>query len=248
GFAYDWSREINTTDPHYYRWTQWIFLKLYNAWYNPATRKAEPVETYKGDDVDSVRLAYVSEALVNWCPALGTVLANEEVIDGKSEVGGHPVERRPMRQWMLRITTYAQRLLEDLEELDWPEPIKKQQRDWIGKSEGARVHFAVTGAPGQTLEVFTTRPDTLFGATYMVLAPEHPLVERIVTPERRAALEAYVMAAKRRSERARMAEVKEKTGVETGARAMNPCTQREIPIWVADYVLATYGTGAIMAV
>ena len=225
GFSYDWSREIDTTDPGYVKWTQWIFQQLYKR-----------------------GLAYQAEVPVNWCPALGTVLANEEVIDGRSEIGGHPVERRPMRQWMLKITAYAERLLEDLEELDWPEPIKKQQRDWIGKSEGARVRFAVTGVPGQTLEVFTTRPDTLFGATYMVLAPEHPLVERIVTPERRAAVEAYVTAAKRRSERARMAEVREKTGVETGARAMNPCTQREIPIWVADYVLATYGSGAIMAV
>jgi leucyl-tRNA synthetase len=225
GFSYDWSREIDTTEPGYVKWTQWIFQQLYK----------------KG-------LAYQAEVPVNWCPALGTVLANEEVIDGRSEIGGHPVERRPMRQWMLRITAYADRLLDDLEELDWPEPIKKQQRDWIGRSEGARIRFAVAGFEGQTIEVFTTRPDTLFGASYMVLAPEHPLVEKIVAPERRPAVLAYVGAAKRRSERTRMAEAKEKTGVDTGARAINPATQREIPIWVADYVLIGYGTGAIMAV
>jgi len=225
GFSYDWGREIDTTDPGYVKWTQWIFQQLYRR-----------------------GLAYQAEVPVNWCPALGTVLANEEVIDGKSEIGGHPVERRPMRQWMLKITAYAERLLEDLEELDWPEPIKKQQRDWIGKSEGARVRFPVISAAGQAVEVFTTRPDTLFGATYMVLAPEHPLVEQIVRSQRRTAVAGYVTAAKRKSERARLAEAKQKTGVDTGARALNPCTQREIPIWVADYVLASYGTGAIMAV
>ena len=180
GFAYDWSREINTTDPGYYRWTQWIFLKLYNSWFNPARGKAEPVETYTGPDVDSVRLAYVSEALVNWCPVLGTVLANEEVVDGRSEVGGHPVERRPMRQWMLRITTFAQRLIDELDGLDWPESIKLLQRNWIGRSEGAEVHFPVADSES-VITVFTTRPDTLFGATYMVLAPEHRLVEEITT-------------------------------------------------------------------
>jgi leucyl-tRNA synthetase len=225
GFSYDWSREIDTTDPGYVKWTQWIFQQLYKR-----------------------GLAYEAEVPVNWCPALGTVLANEEVIDGRSEIGGHPVERRPMRQWMLKITAYADRLLADLDELDWPEPIKKQQRDWIGKSDGARVRFAVSGGQAPAIEVFTTRPDTLFGATYMVLSPEHPLLEEIVTPPRRGAVEAYVAAARRKSERARMAESKEKTGVDTGARAVNPATQREIPIWVADYVLASYGTGAIMAV
>jgi leucyl-tRNA synthetase len=225
GFSYDWSREIDTTDPGYVKWTQWIFQQLHR----------------KG-------LAYQAEVAVNWCPALGTVLANEEVIDGKSEIGGHPVERMPMRQWMLKITAYAERLLEDLDELDWPEPIKKQQRDWIGRSEGARVRFAVKGHDGVAIEVFTTRPDTLFGATYMVLAPEHPLVERLVTPAQRAVVLRYVEAAKRKSERARMAETKEKTGVATGAFAVNPVNGREIPVWIADYVLAGYGTGAIMAV
>jgi leucyl-tRNA synthetase len=225
GMSYDWSREIDTTDPRYVRWTQWIFQQLYKR-----------------------GLAYEAEAPVNWCPALGTVLANEEVIDGKSERGGHPVERVPMRQWMLRITAYADRLLEDLEELDWPEPIKKMQRDWIGRSEGARVRFEVVGHAGTQIEVFTTRPDTLFGATYMVLAPEHELVEKITAPERRKLVLAYVEASRRKSERARMADAREKTGVDTGALAINPASGAEIPIWIADYVLAGYGTGAIMAV
>jgi len=225
GFSYDWSRELDTTDPRYVKWTQWIFQQLYE----------------KG-------LAYLAEVPVNFCPALGTVLANEEVIDGKSEIGGHPVVRLPMRQWMLRITAYAERLLEDLEALDWPEPIKKQQRDWIGKSEGARVRFPVEGHPGVEIEVFTTRPDTLFGASYMVLAPEHPLVATLTTQAQRAAVEAYADGARRKSERARQAEAKEKTGVATGAFATNPATGRPIPIWIADYVLAGYGTGAIMAV
>jgi leucyl-tRNA synthetase len=225
GFSYDWSREIDTTDPDYVKWTQWIFRLLHER-----------------------GLAYEAEVAVNFCPALGTVLANEEVIDGKSEIGGHPVVKRPMRQWMLRITAYAERLLTDLEELDWPEPIKKQQRDWIGRSEGARVRFALEGDAQRALEVFTTRPDTLFGATYMVLAPEHPFVQEIATPSRRAAVDAYVEAAARKSERARMTEAKEKTGVDTGGRAINPATGESIPIWIADYVLAGYGTGAIMAV
>jgi len=225
GLSYDWSREIDTTDPGYVRWTQWIFQRLYER-----------------------GLAYQAEVPVNWCPALGTVLANEEVIDGKSERGGHPVVRVPMKQWMLRITAYADRLLEDLDELDWPEPIKKMQRDWIGRSEGAEVRFPVADHPGLAIEVFTTRPDTLFGATYMVLAPEHPLVERITTPGQRAAVADYVEAARRRSERARMADAKLKTGVATGACAVNPANGERIPIWIADYVLAGYGTGAIMAV
>jgi len=228
GFSYDWSREIDTTDPKYYRWTQWIFQQLYER-----------------------GLAYEAEVAVNWCPALGTVLANEEVIDGKSERGDHPIERLPMRQWMLAITKYADRLIEDLDELDWPEPIKKMQRDWIGRSEGAHVRFPVE-APfaeaGTRIEVFTTRPDTLFGATYMVLAPEHPLVEDITTDAQREAVTNYVAEAGRKSERARMAETKQKTGVPTGATATNPVNGESIPIWVADYVLATYGTGAIMAV
>ncbi len=225
GFSYDWSREIDTTDPRYVRWTQWIFRKLYER-----------------------GLAYEAEVPVNWCPALGTVLANEEVQDGKSEIGSHPVIRVPMRQWMLRITQYADRLIEDLDELDWPEPIKKMQRDWIGRSEGARVRFPIVGREDSGIEVFTTRPDTLFGATYMVLAPEHPLVERITTPERREEVAAYVERAARRSERARMAETGEKTGAPTGALARNPVDGREIPVWIADYVFASYGTGAIMAV
>jgi leucyl-tRNA synthetase len=225
GFSYDWSREINTTDPRYYRWTQWIFQQLYQR-----------------------GLAYEAEIPVNWCPALGTVLANEEVIDGKSERGGHPVERVPMRQWMLRITDYAERLLSDLDTLDWPEPIVKMQRDWIGRSEGAHVRFPVSDQEGLEIEVFTTRPDTLFGATYMVLAPEHPFVARIARPDCRAAVDDYVRASARKSERLRMAEVREKTGVATGACAVNPVNGASIPIWIADYVLAGYGTGAIMAV
>jgi leucyl-tRNA synthetase len=225
GFSYDWSREIDTTDPGYVRWTQWIFSKLFER-----------------------GLAYEAEVPVNWCPALGTVLANEEVIDGKSERGGHPVVRLPMKQWMLRITAYADRLIEDLEGLDWPEPIKKMQRDWIGRSEGAQVRFAVADHPDLEIEVFTTRPDTLFGATYMVLAPEHELVDRITTTDRRAAVVEYVEAAKRRSERARVADAKTKSGVATGAYAINPANGERVPVWIADYVLAGYGTGAIMAV
>jgi leucyl-tRNA synthetase len=224
GFSYDWDREINTTDPNYYKWTQWIFLKLYE----------------KG-------LAYIDEVPVNWCPALGTVLANEEVIDGKSERGGHPVIRKPMRQWMLRITAYADRLLEDLEELDWPENIKEMQRNWIGRSEGAEITFDVDGHD-ETFTVFTTRPDTLFGATYAVLAPEHPLVEKITTPEQKAAVEAYLDQIKSKSDLERTDLAKEKTGVFTGAYAINPVNGEKMPIWIADYVLMSYGTGAIMAV
>ncbi len=225
GFSYDWSREIDTTDPKYVRWTQWIFRKLFER-----------------------GLAYQAEIPVNWCPALGTVLANEEVIDGKSEIGGHPVERRPMKQWMLRITAYADRLLEDLETLDWPEAIKKMQRDWIGRSEGARIRFTLPDHPDESIEVFTTRPDTLFGATYLVLAPEHPLVQKITAPEQRAAVAAYVDTAVKKSERARLAEAEKKTGVFTGASAEHPVNRQRIPVWIADYVLASYGTGAIMAV
>lgn len=225
GMDYDWSREIDTTDPKYVRWTQWIFRKLYE----------------KG-------LAYLAEVPVNWCPALGTVLANEEVIDGKSERGGHPVVRMPMRQWMLRITAYADRLIEDLDTVDWPESIKRMQRDWVGRSEGARIFFEIAGQPGHTLEVFTTRPDTLFGATYMVLAPEHAVVSTITTADHRQVVEVYVEEVSRRSERARMADVGDKTGVFTGAYAIHPVTGGQVPIWIADYVLATYGTGAIMAV
>lgn len=224
GFSYDWSREIDTTDPNYVKWTQWIFRKLYER-----------------------GLAYEAEVAVNWCPELGTVLANEEVQDGKSDIGDHPVIRMPMKQWMLRITEYADRLSDDLDDLDWPEPIKKMQRDWIGRSEGANVRFAVNGSKTE-IEVFTTRPDTLFGATYMVLAPEHPLVDSLTTDVERKSVEAYVAKAARRSERDRMADVTSKTGVATGATARNPVNGESIPIWIADYVLAGYGTGAIMAV
>ena len=225
GFSYDWSREIDTTDPGYVRWTQWIFSRLHER-----------------------GLAYQAEVPVNWCPELGTVLANEEVIDGKSEVGGHPVVRLPLKQWMLRITHYADRLLEDLEGLDWPEPIKKMQRDWIGRSEGARVLFSIDEKSESQLEIFTTRADTLFGATYMVLAPEHPLVGQITTDECRDEVEAYVGRTQRRSERDRIADQTEKSGVFTGAYAINPANKEKLPIWIADYVLAGYGTGAIMAV
>jgi len=247
GFAYDWQREVNTTDPGYFKWTQWIFLKLYNTWFNPATNKAEPISAYSGDNPDSMRLAYVSEAPVNWCPGLGTVLANEEVIDGKSEVGGFPVERRPMRQWMLRITAYAQRLIDELDGLDWPESIKLLQRNWIGRSDGAEVDFEIVDA-GKSVRVFTTRPDTLFGATYMVVAPEHKLVDEIVTEEQWPEVRDYREKTARKSDLERTELAKEKSGVFTGAYAINPVNNQRIPIWIADYVLLGYGTGAIMAV
>ena len=224
GFSYDWNREINTTDPEYYKWTQWIFTKLYE----------------KG-------LAYEAEVPVNWVPELGTVIANEEVIDGKSERGGYDVIRKPMRQWMLKITAYADRLLDDLEEVDWSESIKEMQRNWIGRSVGANVTFKVAGSDA-AFTVFTTRPDTLFGATYTVLAPEHELVQAITTPEQKAAVEAYVAETAKKSDLNRTDLSKEKTGVFTGAYAVNPANGKEVPIWIADYVLASYGTGAIMAV
>ncbi len=247
GFSYDWSREVSTTDRDYVQWTQWIFLKLYNSWFNPETSKAEPIETYRGEDSDSVRLAYVAEMPVNWCPELGTVLANEEVVDGKSEVGGFPVERRPLRQWMLRITAYTERLIKELDCLDWPEGIKLLQRNWIGRSEGALVKFSVAQS-GAQVEVFTTRPDTLFGATYMVLSPEHALVEEITTPEQSAAIEAYKKQVASKSDLERTDLAKDKSGVFTGGFAVNPVNGQQIPIWIADYVLVSYGTGAIMAV
>ncbi len=225
GMDYDWSREIDTTDPAYVRWTQWIFRKLYEK-----------------------NLAYLAEVPVNWCHALGTVLANEEVIDGKSERGGHPVVRMPMRQWVLRITAYADRLIEDLDLVDWPESIKRMQCDWVGRSEGAKIYFEVVGHANQSIEVFTTRPDTLFGATYMVLAPEHPAVPLITSLDQREQVEGYVEEVSRRSERARVADMGEKTGVFLGAYAIHPVTGSHVPIWIADYVLATYGSGAIMAV
>jgi leucyl-tRNA synthetase len=298
GFSYDWSRELATTDPDYFKWTQWIFLKLYNSWFNPETNKAEPVETLKypaglgraalprgqADQQvspaneaelesarrayrDSKRLAYVSEQPVWWCEQLGTVLANEEVVDGKSEVGGFPVVRKPMRQWMLRITAYADKLLADLDTIDWSHSLKEMQRNWIGRSEGAVVEFQVAGSDCQ-ITVFTTRPDTLFGATYMVLSPEHTLINErfkngIVptewpegTPKEwtggadnpNDAVVAYQWTASVKSDLERTELAKEKTGVFTGAYAINPVNGRKIPIWIADYVLASYGTGAIMAV
>lgn len=225
GFSYDWDREISTTDPEYYKWTQWIFIQLYN----------------KG-------LAYVDEVPVNWCPALGTVLSNEEVINGLSERGNHPVIRKPMRQWVLKITEYAERLLDDLEELDWSESLKDMQRNWIGKSKGAEVRFAIDGFAEDELVVFTTRPDTLFGATYCVLAPEHELVTKITTAEQTEAVKQYQEKASHKSDLERTDLAKEKTGVFTGAYAINPVNGVKTPIWIADYVLAGYGTGAIMAV
>ncbi|HEX4641145.1 MAG TPA: leucine--tRNA ligase [Chthoniobacterales bacterium] len=247
GFSYDWEREINTTDPDYFKWTQWIFLLIYNSWFNPETKKAEPISTYRGNDPDSVRLAYVAEVPVNWCPELGTVLANEEVIDGKSEVGGFPVVRRPMRQWMLRITTYAERLADELENLDWPQGIKLLQRNWIGRSEGAEIEFPIAGVDDR-IRVFTTRHDTIYGANYMVLAPEHALVDQLTTEDRKADVTSYreKVAAKSDLERTDLA--KEKTGVFIGAYAVNPVNNERIPIWIADYVLMGYGTGAVMGV
>jgi leucyl-tRNA synthetase len=262
GFSYDWTRELATTDADYFKWTQWIFLKLYHSCFDAekncarpvseliARRKAQSPNESEADlraYVDSRRLAYVSEAPVNWCPELGTVLANEEVIDGKSEVGGFPVIRRPMRQWMLRITAYAERLLADLDTIDWSDSLKEMQRNWIGRSEGAEVDFQIAGST-EKIRVFTTRPDTLFGATYMVLSPEHKLVPQITTKEQARAVEDYQAFASGKSDLERTELAKEKTGVFTGAYAINPVNGGKLPIWIADYVLATYGTGAIMAV
>ncbi len=244
GFSYDWQREINTTDPRYYKWTQWIFLQIYNSWFNPETKRAEPISTYRGGDPDSVRLAYVAEVPVNWCPELGTVLANEEVVNGKSEVGGFPVVRRPMRQWMLRITAYAERLLDGLDELDWPEGIKLLQRNWIGRSEGAEIDFKIDKSD-QKIRVFTTRPDTLYGGTFLVVAPEHSLVDLIVTEELWPAVRDYRERTARKSDLERADLSKDKTGVFTGAYAINPANSKKIPILIADYVLVGYGTGAI---
>ena len=284
GFSYDWSRVLATTDPGYVRWTQWIFLVLFDTWFDPARQKGRPIAELpipaavaaEGEPAiakyrDAHRLAYQSEAPVNWCPALGTVLANEEVIGGVSERGGHPVVRIPLRQWMLRITAYADRLEKELEGLDWPASIKKLQCDWIGRSTGAEVDFLVAPAgsgggaferwkqtraasgfpdkPGSdVLRIYTTRPDTVYGVTYMVIAPEHPLVDALTTPEQRVAIDAYREAAARKSDLDRTDLAREKTGVFTGSHVIHPLTGRPVPVWVADYVLTTYGTGAIMAV
>ena len=287
GLAHDKSRSVSTTDPGFYRWTQWIFLKIYHSFFDPFERKAGTIDDldrdltegrYRADFehakiiqapdharsaeiwrtaseqdrkifLDSQRLAYIAEVPVNWCPALGTVLANEEVTnEGRSERGNHPVFKRPLRQWMLRITTYAERLLKDLALVDWPEPIKLMQRNWIGRSEGAEFVFDLAGLAGETLRVYTTRPDTLFGATYMVLAPEHPLVPGLTSDVQRAAVAAYVKRAAGSSEVQRTDLTREKTGVFTGSFAINPVNNQRIPIWIADYVLMGYGTGAIMAV
>ncbi|HQR07936.1 MAG TPA: leucine--tRNA ligase [Gemmatales bacterium] len=271
GFSYDWSREVDTTDPKYFKWTQWIFLVLYDTWYDEKQQKGRPIselpipdavskqgEKAVGQYRDQHRLVYETSAPVNWCPALGTVLANEEVIDGKSERGNHPVVRLPLRQWMMRITAYAGRLLNDLDTLDWSPALKEMQRNWIGRSEGAEVEFNLAplspgerGAGGEgvaAIRVFTTRPDTLFGATYMVLSPEHPLVDQITTDDQKAAVKAYQQQASFKSDLERTELAKTKTGVFTGAYAINPANQAKIPVWIADYVLSTYGTGAIMAV
>ena len=281
GFSYDWTREVRTCDPSYYKWTQWIFLQLFGHYYDLAAEKALPIAeltarfdkegnasvqaatsqterfsaadwkafTAKERDVVlmNYRLAYRQETYVNWCEALGTVLANDEVKDGLSERGGHPVERRPMLQWSLRITAYAERLLRDLDDLDWSEAMKKMQSNWIGRSEGAQLFFPIEGSD-QQIEIFTTRPDTIFGATYMVLAPEHELVGQLTTAAQRAEIDRYLTYVKSRSERDRMADVKEVTGAFTGAYAINPFTEEKIPIWIGEYVLKDYGTGAIMAV
>ena len=282
GFSFDWSREVKTSDPDYYRHTQWIFIQLFNSWYNNATDKAEPIETLIAlfetegnskvnaacdDDIPiftaeewrtfsseqqqqillKYRLTYLAETEVNWCPALGTVLANDEIVNGVSERGGHPVIRKKMTQWSMRITAYAERLLQGLDTIDWSESIKESQRNWIGKSVGASIDFLLASGEHK-VEVFTTRPDTLFGVTYLTLAPEHPLVLQITTEEQRAEVEAYIAATAKRSERDRMADTKTVSGAFTGAYAVHPLTGKQIPIWIGDYVLASYGTGAVMAV
>ncbi len=250
GFGYDWDREIATTDPEYVRWTQWIFLQLYHSYFDEESQKARPVSELEAkgwtrEQIDAVRLAYIHEAPVNWSPSMGTVLANEEVEEWRAK--GETVERRPLRQWMLRITKYAQRLIDELDPLDWPEGIKLLQKNWIGRSEGAEVKFQVPNSKFQ-IEVFTTRPDTLFGATYMVLAPEHPLVAEITTAEQKEAVETYQKACASKSDMERGDLNKDKTGVSTGGYAVNPVNDEQIPIWIADYVMMGYGTGAIMAV
>ena len=248
GFGYDWDREVNTTDPNYVRWTQWIFLQLYNSYFNEETQKAAPIseleaQGWSRDQIDDVRLAFIHEAPVNWSPSMGTVLANEEIEEWKAK--GETVERRPLRQWMLRITKYADRLINELDPLDWPESIKLLQKNWIGKSTGAEVHFDIEA---HQVTVFTTRPDTLFGATYMVLAPEHPLVQEITTSAQKEAVDNYIASCASKSDLERGDLNKDKSGVSTGTTATNPVNGEQIPVWIADYVMMSYGTGAIMAV
>lgn len=282
GFSFDWDREVRTCDPGYYKWTQWIFSQLFNAWYNKTSDKAEPIsslikvfesegnagvnavcdentptftssqwqgwsEKQREDVMQAYRIAYLSETMVNWCAALGTVLSNDEVKDGVSERGGYPVERIKMMQWSMRITAYAERLLQGLDTIDWPEPVKEMQRNWIGKSVGCELDFRLDGHD-EKIRVFTTRIDTIYGVTFMVLAPEHELVEKITTHNQRETISQYVEVAKNRSERERMSEVKRISGAFTGAYAINPFNNEKIPVWIADYVLAGYGTGAVMAV
>lgn len=281
GFSFDWSREVRTCEPQYYKWTQWAFVKMFNSWFNIDTQKAEPIEklllefekngntkvnaahsetpefsalqwnAFSEKDKEEIllnyRLAYLADVMVNWCPALGTVLANDEVKEGLSVRGGHPVEQRKMRQWCLRISAYAKRLLDDLERLEWTDSLKEIQRNWIGRSEGAEMLFKLKDSESEIL-VFTTRPDTIYGATFMVLAPESELVDSLTTPEYRSAIEGYIADTKKRTERERMSEAKKVTGQFTGSYAINPFTNNPIPIWISEYVLAGYGTGAIMAV
>ncbi|XRE43435.1 Leucyl-tRNA synthetase [Tenacibaculum discolor] len=282
GFSFDWSREVRTSNPEYYKWTQWIFIQLFNSWYNKDTDKAEDIATLvakfeaEGNtNVNAVadeditifsaeewknfsnkeqqeillqyRLTFLSDTEVNWCPALGTVLANDEIVNGVSERGGHPVVRKKMTQWSMRISAYAQRLLDGLQNIDWPQPLKDSQTNWIGRSQGAMVAFDVDGHDAK-IDVFTTRPDTIFGVSFMTLAPEHDLVAKITTAKQKEAVEAYVEATAKRSERDRMADVKTISGVFTGAYALHPFTGKQVPIWIGDYVLASYGTGAVMAV
>ena len=287
GFSFDWSREVRTSDPKYYKWTQWVFIQLFNSWYNKDSDKAEDIETLIlmfasdgntkvnavcDDDIEvfsatdwmalsskeqqeillKYRLTYLADTEVNWCPALGTVLANDEIVNGVSERGGHPVVRKKMTQWSMRISAYAQRLLDGLNTIDWPQPLKDSQTNWIGRSQGASVTFyTVTSSEVENnyaIEVFTTRPDTIFGVSFMTLAPEHELVAKITTPEQKAEVDAYIEATAKRSERDRMADVKTISGAFTGAYAEHPFSKQHIPIWIGDYVLAGYGTGAVMSV
>ena len=282
GFSFDWSKEVRTSSPEYYKWTQWIFIQLFNSWYNKSTDKATPISTliqlfssggnsrvqavcddsilaFTADEWNAFlpkqqqeillqyRLTYLAETEVNWCPELGTVLANDEIINSVSERGGYPVVRKKMTQWSMRISAYAERLLQGLNTIDWTDALKESQRNWIGKSIGASVLFNLKDYDA-TIEVFTTRPDTIFGVSFMTLAPEHELVNQITTAEQKAAVEAYVLATAKRSERERMADVKSISGVFTGAYAEHPFTKEPVPVWVGDYVLAGYGTGAVMSV